>query len=152
MCYHKSRGLDLEQALDEIYEKYGFYHEELLALNFEGKEGGEKIARIMEYFRSNREKPIFTEKPTSVDDILTLKRTDFSSNNSSNLDLPQSNVLGFSFESGNKLWLRPSGTEPKIKFYIMIKETEGGLEDKKAKAYKKASALGSFIENLVKDL
>ena len=64
-------------------------------------------------------------------------------------DLPKSNVLGFFFENGDQFYLRPSGTEPKIKFYIMIQEKSGTLTDKKKRALQKTEALLAFIKGVV---
>jgi phosphoglucomutase len=72
--------------------------------------------------------------------------TNLESNEQTELSLPSSNVLGFSFASGNKLFLRPSGTEPKIKFYIMIQQNEGSLETKKSQALKITEDFLGFIK------
>ncbi len=132
--YYKLQGMNLIQALDAIYEEYGFSHERLLSLNYYGKSGAEKINRIMESFRTNTPKEICGAEIESLTDYLKW-------------DGPSSNVLGFSFSNGNKLFMRPSGTEPKIKFYIMIQENEGSLTEKKERAYALSQKFVDFIED-----
>ena len=145
--YYKLKGMNLSQALDTIYEEYGFSHESLLSLNYYGKEGAEKIARIMEYFRSQKSAPIAGFVPETCEDYKLGAKTHIKTGDQNKLDYPESNVLGFTFENTPyKLYLRPSGTEPKIKFYIMIQENDGSLDDKKAKAMKVTETFLSFIK------
>lgn len=145
--WYKTQNLNLFDALDKIYEQYGFSHESLLCLNYYGKEGGEKIGRIMENFRAANLSEICGDKVSILEDFKFQKSLSFTDNLESKLDLPSSNVLGFNFENGNKVFLRPSGTEPKIKFYIMIQETEGSLEEKKEKALKKTEEILDFVKS-----
>ncbi|MFL5783077.1 MAG: phospho-sugar mutase [Bacteriovoracaceae bacterium] len=132
--YYKRKGMNLMQALDEIYEKYGFYFESLVSQDYEGIEGTKKIDRIMEYFRNYPETHFAGEKIT--------ERVDYMKPG----PLPKSNVLAFTFESGNKLFLRPSGTEPKIKFYTMVREKSGTLQEKKSNALKKVKTIEDKIK------
>lgn len=145
--YYKLKGMNLTQALDALYDEYGFFHESLLALVFQGKEGADKISRIMEYFRNSRPELIADEKIVAVEDYSTLEKTDLTTGNTQKLDQVKSNVLGFTFESGNVLFLRPSGTEPKIKFYTMVRSTEGELADKKQKAAIMIEKIESYIND-----
>ncbi|MCY4643597.1 MAG: phospho-sugar mutase [Bacteriovoracales bacterium] len=152
--YHHTQGKTLMEALDSIYDRYGYSWESLLSLYYEGARGAEKIERIMDYFRhikknlpdlikadaNDRDDPI-----VAIEDYLQGEIIHLTSNEQTKLNLPKSNVLGLLFESGNKLYLRPSGTEPKIKFYTMVIEKEGALEDKKRRARKKAQDLEYFI-------
>jgi phosphoglucomutase len=131
--YFKLQGKNLIEALDEIYTEYGFYYESLLCLDYEGMAGAQKISRIMDFFRKYPETHFAGEKIASTEDYEL------------GLNLPKSNVLSFTFESGNKLFLRPSGTEPKIKFYVMVRETEGDLATKKASALKKVKVIEDKI-------
>ena len=144
--YYKLQGMDLVDALDKIYEEYGFSHETLLNLNYFGKEGSEKIARIMEDFRSYSDKNLCGEEISYLEDFKARKSKNFTDLTTTDLDLPTSNVLGFNFTNGTKVYMRPSGTEPKIKFYIMIQEKEGSLDEKKAKALAKTEEFLSFIK------
>jgi phosphoglucomutase len=131
--YFKLQGKNLIEALDEIYTKYGFYYESLLSQDYEGIAGGQKIARIMDFFRQYPEDQFAGEKIASTEDF------------EKGLNLPKSNVLSFTFANGNKLFLRPSGTEPKIKFYVMVRETEGDLATKKINALKKVKNIEDKI-------
>ncbi|PJB54048.1 MAG: phosphoglucomutase [Bdellovibrio sp. CG_4_9_14_3_um_filter_39_7] len=144
--HHKLQGKNLFQALDDIYQEYGFSHESLLSIDYEGKEGAEKINRIMEVFRNRKDSTIEGQEIESIDDIKKGEKRFLDGRPSQKIDLPSSNVLGLHFKNGNKLFLRPSGTEPKIKFYIMISENEGSLSDKKHKAIALTDRILSFIK------
>ncbi len=134
--YFKKQGKDLSEALDEIYEKFGFFFETLVSNDYEGIPGTQKISRIMEYFRHYPESNFAGEEIVSKEDY------------EKGINLPKSNVLSFTFKSGNRLFLRPSGTEPKIKFYVMVRETQGDLATKKINALEKVKV----IEDKVKEL
>lgn len=126
--FYKLKGMNLLDALDKIYEEFGFSREDLLSLDYFGIEGQEKISRIMANFRAFCDNNILGNKLEKVKDYsLGIE------------GLPKSNVLGFFFEDGNQIYLRPSGTEPKIKFYIMIQEKSGSLKEKKINAEIKAN-------------
>ena len=144
--YYKVQGKNLAQALDDIYEEYGFANETLVSLNYYGKEGADKINRIMENFRQFSEKSICSQEIESLTDYKNSTNKSFINEEIKPIDFIKSNVLGFNFKNGNKLFLRPSGTEPKIKFYIMIQEAEGSLEEKKKKAHELASQIVSFVK------
>lgn len=144
--HHKLNGMDLVDALDKIYEEYGFSSETLLNLNYFGKEGSEKISRIMENFRSYADKTFCGEEISYLEDYSTGESKSFTESKVSKLDLPTSNVLGFNFTNGTKVYMRPSGTEPKIKFYIMIQEREGSLDEKKSKALAKTDEFLNYIK------
>lgn len=131
--HYKKRGMDLMDAMDEIANEYGFFHEILVSLDFEGIEGAKKIGRIMEHFRTLTE---------AVDGRPVKKLVDYKKDGSG---LPPSNVLGFTFQDGDQLFLRPSGTEPKIKFYVMVAGREGTLAEKKKLATAKTDAFEKFI-------
>ncbi|ATH08605.1 hypothetical protein BIY24_11810 [Halobacteriovorax marinus] len=147
ICLHyKLQGMDLVDGLDKIYEEYGFSSETLLNLNYFGKEGSEKISRIMDNFRGYSEKTFCGEEISYLEDYSTGESKSFTDSKISKLDLPSSNVLGFNFTNGTKVYMRPSGTEPKIKFYIMIQEKEGSLEEKKQKANQKTLEFLDYIK------
>lgn len=147
ICLHyKLQGMDLVDALDKIYEEYGFSHETLLNLNYFGKEGAEKISRIMEVFREFDDKSLCGVEISNLEDYSTGESKSFTDSSVTKLDLPSSNVLGFNFTNGTKVYMRPSGTEPKIKFYIMIQEKEGTLAEKKARAISKTEEFLKFIQ------
>jgi phosphoglucomutase len=130
---YKRRGKNLVQALDEIAETYGFFHEILVSRDYEGIEGSAKIQRIMDHFRQG---------PLEIAGLGVEKMIDYQKPGSG---LPASNVLGFTFKTGDQLFLRPSGTEPKIKFYAMVSDRSGTLAERKAAAKKKTDILEAFI-------
>ena len=133
--FYKLQGMTLLDALDKIYEEYGFSREDLLSLDYFGIEGQEKISRIMANFRNFSDNSILGSKLSQVKDY------------SKGIEgLPKSNVIGFFFEDGNQVYLRPSGTEPKIKFYIMIQEKNGTLENKKINAETKATQFLNYFK------
>ena len=144
--WYKTQGLNLIQALDKIYDEFGFSHESLFSIDYFGKEGAEKIALIMEMFRNNA-KTIFSGLE-SMEDYQIGEKVD-ANGGKSTLDLPKSNVLGLKFSGGDALFLRPSGTEPKIKFYIMIQENEGTLTEKKQRAMEKTDSMVALIKEMV---
>lgn len=144
--WYKEQGIDLIDGLDKIYEQYGFSHETLLCLDYEGKVGSEKIARIMESWRTYNENDLLGNELDSFEDYQTSQIRYFDERENSTILLPKTNALGLIFKNGDRLFLRPSGTEPKIKFYIMICENEGSLEEKKSKALNKTDKLLAFIK------
>ena len=143
--YFKLQGKNLVDVLDDIYAKYGFYYESLLSQDYEGMAGAQKITRIMEFFRNYPETQFAGEEIIAKEDYETLISTDIRLKSNKAIALPKSNVLSFTFASGNKLFLRPSGTEPKIKFYVMVRETEGDLAAKKINALKKVKIIEDKI-------
>lgn len=146
--YYKMKGMNLIQVLDEIYTKFGFFYESLVSLDYDGIEGSKKIQRIMEYFRKFPETFFAGEEITATEDYQSSLATDIKLKSNKAIALPKSNVLSFTFASGNRLFLRPSGTEPKIKFYTMVRETEGDLSQKKLNALKKVK----IIEDKIKEI
>lgn len=146
--YYKRKNMSLVDALDEIYTKFGFFFESLVSLDYEGIAGAQKIGRIMEYFRHYPETNFAGEEIVAKEDYEASMATDIRLKNNKAIALPKSNVLSFTFDSGNKLFLRPSGTEPKIKFYTMVRETTGSLEEKKLNALRKVK----IIEDKIKEL
>ena len=111
-----------------------FFHENLLNLVYKGVEGKKKIIRIMEHFRSLESPELFGMKILAIEDYLSGKKINLASGKSELLDTPKSNVLGYHFEDNIKIYLRPSGTEPKIKFYTMIQKKAGPLIERKKSA------------------
>ena len=150
--HYKIKSMTLVDALDEIYDKLGFAQESLIALNYEGLAGQEKISRIMEHFRNEHGNHIATERISVFKDYKISKARNLVTGEESSLDMVKSNVLGFEFESGNQLYVRPSGTEPKIKFYTMVKVQEGDLATKKDMAQKQIEMIEKFIMETVETL
>ncbi len=144
--YYKTQGKTLVEALDEIYARFGFFFESLLSQDYEGIEGSQKIGRIMNFFRNYPETHFAGEEIIAKEDYETSVASDVRLKNNRAIPLPKSNVLSFTFASGNKLFLRPSGTEPKIKFYTMVRETDGDLAAKKINALKKVKVIEEKVK------
>lgn len=119
-AYYKGKGLTLYQQLMNLMDEYGYYLEDLEAIRLEGVEGKEKIDKVIKDLRESRPKEIGNRKVTSVEDYLVGKKFDYETGQESELDLPKSNVLKFKFEDKSGFTVRPSGTEPKIKFYLSV--------------------------------
>ncbi|WP_209124307.1 phospho-sugar mutase [Alkalihalobacillus sp. BA299] len=119
--YYKSRGMTLYEGLLEVFEKYGFYQEGLESLTLKGKAGVEQIQSILSYFRQNPLQELVGEKVTIAEDYQTQERAYLIENRNEALSLPVSNVLKYTLEDGSWICMRPSGTEPKIKFYFGVK-------------------------------
>ena len=125
-AYYKDKGSSLYQAMLAMYQKYGFYKEKLVSITKKGKTGAEEIKEMMERFRTNTPVSLGGSKVATLKDYELGKETDMSSGNSKKLNYPKSDVLQFITEDGSIISARPSGTEPKIKFYCSVKT---GLED-----------------------
>lgn len=119
-AFYKKKGLTLYDGLMEIFNRYGYYREELKSLTLKGKDGAEQIKRILESFRQNPLVKIAGKTVTIIEDYLTSERTLLQSNKKETIDLPKSNVLKYFLEDGSWFCLRPSGTEPKVKFYFAV--------------------------------
>jgi phosphoglucomutase len=122
-AYAKDKGLSLFDMLMEVYKKFGFYYEGLISLTKKGKTGAEEIQQMMADFRANPPQSLAGSPVTRIDDYKFLKRTE----NGVTVDIPSgsmgiesSNVLQFFTADGTKFTCRPSGTEPKIKFYVGV--------------------------------
>ncbi|WP_353894475.1 phospho-sugar mutase [Proteinivorax hydrogeniformans] len=122
-AYYYDRGMNLYDALMELYDEYGYYLEGLKAITLEGKAGLEKIADIMDYFRGCKLEAIGDKKIEVFEDYSTQERVYVDGNKSAEkIDLPKANVVKFMLEDGAWVALRPSGTEPKLKIYVGVKE------------------------------
>lgn len=120
-AYAKDKGQTLYDLLMEIYLEYGFSYEYTINVVRPGKSGADEIKAMMENFRNNPPTELAGEKITIAKDFLKLEQTD-ANGNVTKLDMPDtSNVLQWFCENGDKVSVRPSGTEPKIKFYLEIK-------------------------------
>lgn len=144
--WYKLQGMTLIDALDKIYEEYGFSKETLLCIDYKGKEGSEKINRIMTHFRNKIDRELAGMEISEIEDYQKSEIVNCKNSQSTKIDLPISNVLGYKLVTGDKLYLRPSGTEPKIKFYVMISEAVGTLDQKKLKATEKTNKILDFIQ------
>ena len=106
--------------LQDMYRQFGVWHEDMQSITIEGKAGQEEINRMMKEFRSNPPTELGGSRVSQILDYQSLKAVDLTNNTTSDLDFPVSNVLQFITASGYKVSARPSGTEPKIKFYFSV--------------------------------
>ena len=121
-AWAKDNGKTLFELLQDIYVEYGYGKEKGISVVRKGKSGAEEIAQMMRDFRTNPPKEIAGSKVTFVKDYETLKMTNIISGGITELDMPTTaNVLQYFTEDGSKISVRPSGTEPKIKFYIEVR-------------------------------
>lgn len=117
--FYKEQGLTLYNQLQNIYQKYGFYNEFVISPTFEGISGLEKIKLIMDNIRKNPPTVFGGKKVVAIRDYEKSLRVDLESGAEENILLSKSNIVYFELEDNNNLIIRPSGTEPKIKFYCM---------------------------------
>lgn len=118
----KEQGKTMYELLIDLYVKYGFYKESLINIVRKGKSGAEEIQHMMDNFRNNPLKEIAGSKVIEIKDYLLQQCENFVTETIEPINLPQSNVIQFFTDDGSKITVRPSGTEPKIKFYISVKE------------------------------
>ncbi|WP_391557686.1 phospho-sugar mutase [Robertmurraya sp.] len=142
-AYYKKQGKSLYEALLMIFDKYGYYQEGLRSLTLKGKSGAETINKTLESFRAEPLEELNGLKVTKTEDYLTSTRYEGGSEES--IDLPASNVLKYFFEDGSWVCLRPSGTEPKIKFYFGVKGSS--LTESKEKLKSIEDAFMQTVEN-----
>lgn len=116
--YYKSRGMSLYEALVELYSKYGFYKEDLVSLELQGKEGQEKITRALDYLRNSMGNSVNGVAIRKKFDYKLSKESDLVEGTEVDINLPKSNVLKFILSDGSWFVVRPSGTEPKMKVYL----------------------------------
>lgn len=124
MCaYYKDNGQSMYSALQAIHQTHGLYHEKLISIRKEGKSGAEEIRKMMDGFRANPPKSIAGGKVIRQKDFLERKDHNLVSGEAIEINLPISNVLQFITADGTRVSARPSGTEPKIKFYCSVNRT-----------------------------
>ena len=141
-------GLTLYEWLQELYVKYGFFREGLVSVVRKGKEGAELIQKMMVEFRENPPKTIVGSPVVKINDFLSLETTDVKSGAKSPIEQDKSNVLQWFTEDGSIVSVRPSGTEPKIKFYFGVKAPLESVAD-----FERVQAeLDAKIEAIKKDL
>lgn len=117
-AYYKAQGKTLIDVMYGLYDEFGYYCNTVQSYTFEGASGMEKMAAIMDGLRVNKPSSFAGYEVTKIDDYKTSKSTDVKTGKESEITLPKSNVLAYTLTDGNKVIVRPSGTEPKIKAYI----------------------------------
>ena len=146
-AYYKEKGMTLWDAMLAMYEKYGYYKDEVKSIGLKGIEGLEKIRAIMEYFRAHAPQELAGCRVLAVRDYQEDTIRDCESGQVRSTGLPKSNVLYYELEDNAWLCVRPSGTEPKIKFYYGVKGSS--LEDAGEKSAKMGEAVLSIVNGLL---
>jgi len=147
-AYEKNKGKSLYEKLIELYVQYGFYKENLISITKKGMNGQKEIAEMMQTYRNNPPKKINGSPVVQLLDYDVSKGKNFQTGETWTIDLPRSNVLQFILEDGSKISARPSGTEPKIKFYFSVNE-----KLKSASDFQKIQAdLNSRIQRIISDM
>ena len=142
-AYYRSRGLTLADGIEEIYKEYGYYAEKTISVTLSGVDGAEQIKAIMAKFRNNAPKEWNTTVITIVEDFKAQTAT-AADGTVTNLTTPPSDVLKYTLADGSWIAVRPSGTEPKIKFYIaVVGETN---EESQAKIANIEAEINAFVK------
>ena len=142
-AYYRSRGLTLADGIEEIYKEYGYYAEKTISVTLSGVDGAEQIKAIMAKFRNNAPKEWNATTITVVEDFKAQTAT-AADGTVTNLTTPPSDVLKYTLADGSWIAVRPSGTEPKIKFYIaVVGETN---EESQAKITNIEAEINAFVK------
>jgi phosphoglucomutase len=147
-AWSKSNSMTLYEMLIDIYVKFGLYKERLINIVRKGKEGADEIKAMMNTYRNNPPLSINNSRVVKINDYENLMSLDKVSGKSVKIDLTKSDVLQFFLEDGSKISVRPSGTEPKIKFYFSVR-TDLKSADKFEETEK---LLDERISNIIKDM
>jgi len=147
-AWAKSNGKKLYEQLIDIYAEFGFYKEKLISIVKKGKAGEEEIKKMMDNFRNNPPQTINHSNVMLIHDFLKQKTFDQLSHLRYEINLPKSNVLQFILKDGSKISIRPSGTEPKIKFYFSVNEKLERKEDFEKINHVLDEKIDAIIQNL----
>lgn len=142
-AYYRSRGLTLADGIEEIYKEYGYYAEKTISVTLSGVDGAEQIKSIMAKFRNNAPKEWNATAITVVEDFKAQTAT-AADGTVTNLTTPPSDVLKYTLADGSWIAVRPSGTEPKIKFYIAVVGESN--EDSQAKIANIEAEINAFVK------
>jgi len=140
-CYYKNQNLTLDEVLDNLYKEHGYYLESIDSLTYEGLEGSKKITSLMEKLRSNKLSTLGGKKVIAIEDYSIGKKI-YADGSEELLQLPESNVLRYILQGDSFVAIRPSGTEPKCKFYYNLVEKDSTS----------ANALLESIKKQIKDI
>ncbi|MED3857573.1 phospho-sugar mutase [Priestia megaterium] len=121
-AYYRAQGKSLYEGLLEIFSKYGYYKESLRSITLKGKDGAEQIQKLVDAFRVNPVKELGEIAVTCIEDYQSGERMHIKEDKVESMPFPVSNVLKYHFEDGTWFTIRPSGTEPKAKFYFGVKK------------------------------
>lgn len=147
-AYYKDQGSSLYEALLDIYEEYGYFRERLVSVYKRGREGAKEIQQMLKNYREQPPAQLGGSKVVTIKDYKTRQTKELASGQTTPIDLPSSNVLQFITEDGSIISVRPSGTEPKIKFYCSV-NTE--LKDQQ-QFESVTQKLETKIDNIIEDL
>ncbi len=147
-AYAKNEGRSLYEQLIDIYLRYGFYKESLISITKKGMKGAEEIAAMMTRYRENPPAVINGSKVVKIFDYELQHVTTLATGEKATLELPKSNVLQFLLEDGSRISARPSGTEPKIKFYFSVSEPLESVADLERVEQK----LDAKVTNIIHDM
>lgn len=146
-CYAKSLNKTLCDLMVELYEKYGYYQESLISFTLKGIDGSQKINNIMKYLRENKMLNVAGEEVIAIRDYLNDERESFLEKKIEKMNMPHSNVLYYELVDNGWFCVRPSGTEPKIKIYMGVKEKS--LEKSISKIKKLEKEIKTLIESKI---
>jgi phosphoglucomutase len=147
-AYYKDQGRSVYDVLLGLYIKYGFYKEKLISITKKGKAGAEEIKAMMDDYRANTPTELGGNKVIMLKDYKTSTSKDMRTGELVKIELPSSNVLQFFTEDGSIISARPSGTEPKIKFYCSVKSELSNKEAFKSTATQLDNKLASMMKDL----
>jgi phosphoglucomutase len=146
-AYYKKQGMSLYEGMMSVFEKYGYYQEGLRSLTLKGKDGAEMIQRILTSFRNESLSGLGALETAVTEDYLTGTR--ITASGEERIQLPKSNVLKYSFTDGTWVCLRPSGTEPKVKFYFGVNSSS--LAESKAKLQQVEQDFMALVDQKMKE-
>ncbi|MEH7146460.1 phospho-sugar mutase [Priestia megaterium] len=121
-AYYKAQGKSLYEGLLAIFEEYGYYRESLCSITLKGKDGAEQIQKLVDFFRLEPIQELAGVEVTFIEDYQSSQRVNMQEGTIEDIPFPASNVLKYHFEDGTWFTIRPSGTEPKAKFYFGVKK------------------------------
>jgi phosphoglucomutase len=148
-AYYKDQGSSLYEALIALHRKYGLYLEKLVSIKKTGKSGAEEIKAMMQGYRDNPPAILGGSQVIMVKDYATSKAKNITTGTTEPIDLPSSNVLQFYTEDGSIVSARPSGTEPKIKFYCSVNQAISESDDYEATTARLQTKIDALMEDLM---
>ncbi len=139
-AYYRDRGMTLSDALDKLYERYGYYFESTKNITMDGFDGAEKMQKLMDSLRNTPPTDIGGHKVCEVRDYKSGEVKKIGSSKVESTRLPKSDVLYFVLENGDRIVIRPSGTEPKVKVYFLVSGECAKCTSEKLDVYKKCTS------------
>jgi len=147
-AYYQDKGSSLYEALQNIYLQHGYFRERLVSVYKRGREGAEQIKQMLKNYRENPPEKLGGSQVITIKDYKTQQAKNIESGDTTAIDLPESNVLQFITKDGSIISVRPSGTEPKIKFYCSVNTDLGN----RANYDKKTKQLESRMDQIIEEL